>query len=469
MRRCGRHGRTRSGLGRIGAGIAIIALLASGASAETLVLEHFTLIDGTGRAPQRDQSLILVDGRVTQVGPAARIKAPKGAARENLRGKFLMPGIIDSHVHLGLVDGIDQSFPKYYDRANVEQQLKLYAAYGVTSVYTLGTDGDEIHTIIADQRRIGRIDGARAFTAGRGVVFKGSYGGVPGLDQQVATPAETQAMVRREVAKGDDFVKLWMDDEFGDLSRRMPYTISQAAINTAHALGKKSVGHIFYYDNALGLVGQGIDGFMHQVRDRAVDARLIADMKAKRTWQLASTLSREASFTYQLLPFVDDPFFLRGVAPSTIAALKSPERQARLAAGKHFGEYPAVFDMALKNFGAMAKAGIPYGMGTDSGPTARFPGYFAHWELELMVKAGVTPLQALTAATGTNAKFLNARDIGTVERGKWGDLLVLDRDPTADIRNTRSIRAVYVAGRKQPTIWQTCTGRPANACGPALQ
>lgn len=446
---------------------ALTLAVAAPLAAETIVLENFTLIDGTGAAPRRNQSLVMVDGRVTQVGPAARIRAPRGATRENLRGKYLMPGIIDSHVHLGLVDGIDQSFPKYYDRANIEQQLKLYAAYGVTSVYTLGTDGDDIHAVIADQRRIGRIDGARAFTAGRGVVFKGSYGGVPGLDQQVSTPAETQAMVRREVTKGDDFVKLWMDDEFGDLSLRMPYSISQAAIDTAHSLGKKAVGHIFYHENAAGLVDQRIDGFMHQVRDKPVDAKLIADMKAAGTWQLASTLSREASFTYKLLPFVDDPFFARGVAPATIAALKAPERQARLAAAKHFPEYPAAFRTAMANFGAMAQAGVPYGMGTDSGPTARFPGHFAHWELELMVKAGVTPLQALTAATGTNAKFLDARDIGTVERGKWADLLVLDRDPTADIRNTRSIRAVYVAGRKQPTIWQTCTGRPAGACGPA--
>jgi imidazolonepropionase-like amidohydrolase len=104
-------------------------------------------------------------------------------------------------------------------------------------------------------------------------------------------------------------------------------------------------------------------------------------------------------------------------------------------------------------------------MGTDSGPTARFPGYFAHWELELMVQAGITPLQALTAATGTNAALLGAKDIGTVQAGKWADLLVLDRDPTADIRNTRAIRAVYVAGQALPTIWQTCTGRAADACG----
>lgn len=437
------------------------------AQAQTVVLEHFTLIDGTGAAPRSDHSLVMVDGRITQVGPSNRIRPPRGAEREDLRGAYLMPGLIDSHVHLGLVDGIDQNFSKYYDRDNIEQQLRLYAAYGVTSVYTLGTDGDEIHRVIADQRRIGRIESARAFTAGRGVVFKGSYGGVPGLDQQVASPAEAQAMVRREVAKGDDFVKLWVDDEFGDLAERMPDPISNATIDAAHTLGKKAAAHIFYHDNATALVGQGIDGFMHQVRDRPLDPALAAAMKAGGVWQVASTLSREASFTYSLLPFVDEPFFARGVNPATIAALKSDERRQRLASGKHFAKYPAALRNASANFAAMAKAGIPYGMGTDSGPTARFPGYFAHWELELMVKAGVTPLQALTAATGTNARFLDARDIGTVEKGKWADLLVLDHDPTADIRNTRAIRAVYVAGRKLRTIWETCVGRPDGACDAA--
>ena len=108
-------------------------------------------------------------------------------------------------------------------------------------------------------------------------------------------------------------------------------------------------------------------------------------------------------------------------------------------------------------------------MGTDSGPSARFPGYFAHWELELMVKAGVTPLQALTAATSGNARFMHAANIGTVQANKAADLLVLDKDPTRDIRNTRSIAMVFLNGETVPTIWQTCTGRPANACGAAAR
>ncbi|MBY9061381.1 amidohydrolase family protein [Sphingomonas yunnanensis] len=449
-------------------GVAIAALCLGGAAAaETVVLDHVTLFDGTGAAPRADQALIMTEGRITWVGAAAARPRPSDATVENLRGKFLMPGLIDSHVHLGLVDGVDQSFPKYYDRANVEEQLKLYAAYGITSVYTLGTDGDLIHQVIADQRRVGRIDRARAYTAGRGVVYKGSYGGVPGLEQSVATPAEATAMVQRETAKGDDFVKLWMDDEFGTVAKRMPYDVSRAVIDAAHAADKKAAAHIFYYDNAAELTREGVDVFMHQVRDRVADPTLVGAMKRRGTWQLASTLSREASFTYTLLPFVDEPFFSRGVAPSTIATLKSQERQQKLEASPLFPKYPPVLRNAMASLAAEVKGGVRYGMGTDSGPTARFPGYFAHWELELMVKAGLTPLQALTAATGTNASFLRENESGVLKPGKWADLLVLDRDPTRDIRNTRAIDAVYVAGRKVPTIWQTCVGRAVDACGPA--
>ena len=445
-------------------GAAMLAAVCGGgaAHAETTVLRHFTLFDGTGHAPVPDSALVMEDGRIRWVGPSARLKVPAGARVEDLAGKFVMPGIIDNHVHLGLVDGIVQDL-KYYSRESVEKQLHLYAAYGVTSVQVLGTDKDMIFGI-RNAERAGRPDMARVYTAGQGVVFKGSYGGVPGLDQMVATPGEAVKMVDAEKAKGVDLIKLWMDDEFGTIASRMPYTISKPVVDEAHKDGLKAVAHVFYYDNAAELVREGADGFAHEIRDRPVDTALIASMKARGTWQMAATLSREASFTYTLLPFVDDPFFARGVTPGVIAALKSPERRSKLATAPNFPKYGPTFRIAMENFSRQAKAGIRYGMGTDSGPTARFPGYFAHWELELMVKAGITPLQALTAATGANAEFMGAKDIGTLEPGKWADLLVLDKSPIADIRNTRTIHQVFVAGRAVPTIWQTCTGRPAAAC-----
>lgn len=448
--------------GLLSFGIALAAGVPGAAVAETVVLRDVTLIDGTGRAPAARQAVIITDGRIRWVGPSARVKIPAGATVERLKGKYLMPGLIDSHVHLGLVDGITQNL-KYQTPENIERQLKTYAAYGVTTVQTLGTEQDLIFPI--QRRRNERSATTRVYTVGQGVVFKGSYGGIPGLDQQVATPEDARKMVDAQAAKGADLIKLWVDDEFGMLDERMPPPISEAVIDEARKDGKKTVAHIFYYDNAAELTREGVDAFAHSVRDRAVDDALLGAMKAKGVWQMAATLSREASFTYATLPFLDDPFFARGVTPAVLTELKSPERAAKLAAAPNFPRYAPTLQYALDNFGREVKAGIRYGMGTDSGPTARFPGYFAHWELELMVKAGVTPMQALTAATSANAAFMGAKDIGTITPGKWADLLVLDRDPTADIRNTRAIHAVYISGTKVPTIWQTCAGRAADACG----
>lgn len=449
--------------GVVAAGLALA--IATGAQAETNVLTHFTLIDGTGRRAAPDQALIITDGRLSWVGPASKLRVPKGSSVENLKGRYLLPGLIDNHVHLGLVNGITQDL-KYQTPENIEKQLHLYAAYGITSVQTLGTEKDLIFPL-RNAERAGRPDMARIFTVGQGVVFKGSYGGVPGLDQSVATPQEARHMVDGEVAKGADAIKLWVDDEFGTLSNRMPPAISSAVIDEAHKDGKMAIAHIFYYDNAAELTREGVNAFAHEVRDRPVDAALLGQMKAKGVWQMAATLSREASFTYTTLPFLDDPFFSRGVTPDVLAELRSPERVRKLGAAANFPKYAPTLRNAMQNFGAEAKAGVRYGMGTDSGPTARFPGYFAHWELELMVKAGVTPLQAITAATGHNAEFLGAKDIGTVQAGKWADLLVLDKNPLADIRNTRAIHEVFIAGRKVPTIWQICTGRPLAECGAA--
>jgi len=443
----------------------LASAFATSAGAETTVLRHFTLIDGTGQGPLAEQALVITDGKLSWVGPDARLKAPAGAAIENLKGKYVMPGLIDNHVHLGLVDGIAQDL-KYQTPENIDKQLHVYAAYGVTSVQTLGTEKDLIFPI-RDAERATRPDKARVFTVGQGVVFKGSYGGVPGLDQSVATPEEARRMVDAQAAKKADMIKLWVDDEFGALSERMPPAISTAVIDEAHKDGKKAVAHVFYYDNAAELTREGVNGFAHEVRDRPVDAALLGAMKSKGVWQMAATLSREASFTYTMLPFVNDPFFVRGVTPEVVAALTNPERIKRLGSSPNFPKYAPTLRYAMQNFAAEAKAGVRYGLGTDSGPTARFPGYFAHWELELMVKAGITPLQALTAATSANAEFMGAHDIGTIKAGKWADLLVLDKNPVTDIRNTRTINEVFIAGKKVPTIWQICTGRPAGACGPA--
>ncbi len=147
-------------------------------------------------------------------------------------------------------------------------------------------------------------------------------------------------------------------------------------------------------------------------------------------------------------PFLNDPFFTRSVSKSVLDTLKSPAYQKKIAADPDFDRYRGFFETAKKNLKALADAGVRYGMGTDTGPPGRFPGYFEHWEMQLMVEAGLTPAQVITAATRSGAEFLHAKDLGTLEPKKWADLIVLERNPLDDIKNTRTIEAVYIAGNR---------------------
>jgi imidazolonepropionase-like amidohydrolase len=166
-------------------------------------------------------------------------------------------------------------------------------------------------------------------------------------------------------------------------------------------------------------------------------------------WQIAATLSGKLLFVFGTpAPFLADSFFTRGISSKALDTLKSSQYQSTVKSDPHFGRYPEFLETAKKNLKMLSDAGVRYGFGTDTGPPGRFPGYFEHWEMELMVAAGLTPQQVLTAATRSAAEFLGAKDLGTLAPSKWADLIVLERNPLDDIRNTKSIRTVYVAGNQ---------------------
>ncbi len=420
-------------------------LLAHSLHAEVKVLKNFTLIDGTGRAPVAQSAMIVDNGRISWIGPAAQLKPPAGAEVDDLTGKFVMPGIINLHAHIGNTVDLTQD-AKFYSRKSVEENLHTYALYGVTTVQSLGTDQDLIFQVRNEQRG-GRPSVARVYTAGQGFVFEGGYGGLAGATPSYARVGDIEPAVARLADKNVDIVKLWLDDELGTLPR-MPPAMTQAIIESARKHGLRTVAHIFYLEDARRLVDQGVAGLAHGVRDKPVDQALIDNMKKRGVWQMAATLSREASmFAYDRTPsFINDPFFTRSVSQRTIQLLSNPARQSANAAVPHFKEYPAFFETAKRNLKRLADSGVKYGMGTDTGPPGRFAGYGEHWELELMVEAGLTPMQALIAATRSGAEFLGAKDLGTLEGSKWADLIVLDANPLTNIKNSRSIHSVYVAG-----------------------
>jgi imidazolonepropionase-like amidohydrolase len=417
-----------------------------------LALRNFTLIDGRGGAPVANAGLLAIDGRITFVGPAAQLKVPAGATARDLTGKFVMPGLVNLHGHLAESDNFVQDPVKFFTRQEVEKDLRLYASYGVTTVASLGTDQPLVYTMRAEQRK-SQPPMARIFTAGRGFTVKGGFptneGNVPGVPYEPTTPAEATAFVNELAKNNPDVVKEWVDDRFGDF-KKTPIEISRAIIQAAHQHKLKVIAHIFYLQDAKLLAAAGLDAFGHSVRDKPVDDELIALMKKSGTY-LIPTLFREAATFAFAEPdkFLKDPFFTRGVAKTTLARLASPEYHKALVSDKYFPNYPGYLKTAQQNLKRLSDAGMHIGFGSDTGVLTRFEGFGEQWELELMVQSGLTPLQVISAATRNSAEFLGqAANLGTLEAGKWADLIVLGGDPVADIKNSRRIETVYIAGNQ---------------------
>jgi imidazolonepropionase-like amidohydrolase len=425
------------------------SLKAQGSKADVRVLRGFTLIDGTGRPPAPNSAMVIEAGRITWIGRASRLKVPAGAEVVDLTGRFVMPGLVELHGHFGITTGMTLD-AKQYSRPLVERDLKTYASYGVTTVLSLGLDGDLIFDL-RNQQRVSRPTMTRVYTAGQGFAFNGGLGGAisfPGVAGAVFnTVSDVEPAVAEQARKGVDVVKFWTDDNFGRV-KRMPNEISKAIIESAHRHGLRAVAHVFYLEDAKRLTEFGVDGLAHIVRDKPVDRELIDSMKRHNTWQIASTLSREVSlFAYAKTPdFFSDPFFTRGVSADVINTLSSAENQKRIASDPNLDKYVQSLAIGKKNLKALADGKVKYGMGTDTGVPGRFQGYFDHIEMQEMVEAGLTPMQAIVAATKSGAEFLKAKDLGTLQVGKWADLIVLAKDPLADIKNTKTITDVYLAG-----------------------
>ena len=312
--------------------------------------------------------------------------------------------------------------------------LALFARYGVTTVNSLGDDQAEAEQI-RDEETAAGLDRARLMFAGPVVTAR--------------TPEEAEARVAEVAAMNPDFIKIRVDDNLARNDKMSP-EVYTAVIEAAHTHEIPLASHLFYLQDAKGLLAAGTDFVAHSVRDRPVDDELTS-MLLESGVCYCPTLTREIStFVYAERPdFFDDPFFTAEADPEVIAALEDPERQARYR-GPGPTAYQRALAQALENLGTLSAAGVTIAMGTDSGPPARFQGYFEHLELELMAEAGMTPMQILVASTGDAARCIGRDDIGTLEPGKAADFVVLTADPLADITNTRTIESVWVAGNRVP-------------------
>jgi imidazolonepropionase-like amidohydrolase len=411
--------------------LAAAVVVASGQTGQPAVQAFVgaRVIDGSGKPAIENAVLVVRDGRIEALGPANAVRPPAGARTVDLAGKFVIPGLISAHVHVSDVHGLR---PRAFTEENTLRQLRLFARYGVTTVWSLGGEQEPAFRA-RDTQATAALDRARIYVSGDVIAGK--------------TPDEARRMVAEIAARKPDIIKIRVDDNLGT-SAKMPPEVYRAVIDEAHRRGLRVAAHVYYLDDAKDLVRAGADVIAHSVRDKDIDDELIAMMKARGV-PYCPTLTRELStFVYETTPaFFADPFFLREADKDVVAQLQERPRQEAMAKSRTAQGYKAALVVARRYLKKLADAGILVVMGTDAGPfPERFQGYFEHLEMEMMAESGLTPAQVLRASTVDAARAMRVDGVGTLAKGSWADFVVLDRDPLRDIRNTRAISSVWIAG-----------------------
>ena len=300
---------------------------------------------------------------------------------------------------------------------------------------SLGGD-QEVGIQLRDRQETSELNRARLYVAGPVVTAQ--------------APEDARTRVNEVVDMNVDIVKIRVDDNLGR-SSKMSEAVYRAVIDQAHERGLRVAAHLCYLEDAKSLLRAGADFVAHSVRDQDVDAELIDLLKARDVC-VCPTLMREVStFVYESRPaFFDDPFFLREADRELLAELEDPARQEAMRNSRSAQQYKVALEVAKRNVKALVDAGVRISFGTDTGPRARFQGYFEQVELQVMVNAGLTPMQALVSATRDAAACMQLERLGTLEPGNWADLVMLNANPLDDILNTREIDSVWIGGNRVP-------------------
>ena len=408
--------------------------------------EGAVLISGTDSEPIDDSAFLVDDGRIMAVGRRGELALPPGAASVDLSGKTVMPMLVSYHGHVGYQNDLSYDAANY-TRATVIDHLNRYAYYGVGAIVSLGTDaGDVVFEIRADQERDmpGR---ARLLTAGRGLAAPDAGPGAAALRASavgVTTEVEARDAVRELAGRGVDVVKIWVDDRNGNVEKLEP-DLYRAIIDEAHARDLPVIAHVYYAADAADLIEAGVDGFAHLVRDEEM-SRPLVEAIANNNILVMPNLGISERGTHREPPeWLDDPLLLESVPPDVITRAKASfERRTSERVDQASTSY-ATMQRSLASLNA---AGAQIVLGADSGVQDHFFGYTELRELELMVAAGLTPLETIQAATSRPAALLGLDDLGQLTAGKQATFIVLDENPLDDIAHIRSITDIFMNGER---------------------
>jgi imidazolonepropionase-like amidohydrolase len=428
-------------------------VLASAAGARPIAFTHVRLIDGTGAPPIEDATLVIDGGRIVAAGRTVAV--PPGAERRNYAGRTILPGLLSDHGHVGSVLGTSTG-PQNYTRDVIAGQLAQYRRYGVTTVTALGNNRPLFDQLRRDAHA-GRL-AADLFGVDQGIGVpngappQGMLKAAPDQLFRPATPAEATAAVDRMAAEGTDLVKIWVDDFNGTVPVKMTPEVIRAVVTEAHARGLRVAAHIHDLADAELVVAEGVDILAHGVRDRDVTPAFVAELKRRGIWYIATLQLDEATTAWaDRQPWTQFPFARAALSPALAAQVDDPAWAAKTATGAQADAARRSLAVNLRNLAALDRAGVRIGFGTDSGAAiTRVPGIAEHRELALSVAAGLSPMRALTLATGQAAALLHLADRGTLAPGKRADLLVVAGDPSRDIAAADRVVESWSGGSAVP-------------------
>ncbi len=448
-------------IGRVLLGAWLAAAVAGAdAHADTMAIVGATLIDGTG-APPIDDGVVVIEGeRIAAVGRRDEIRLAPGTRVLDAGGKWIIPGLIDAHIHFfqsgGLYtrpDIIDLRAVRPFDEelAFIRERLPLtlarYLASGVTSVVDVG--GPLWTFDLRDSARAALLVPRVAVT---GPLLATRAPAAFASDDppivRVGSPDEARRLVRRLAARNPDLVKIWfVRTRLQNFAAELAWVA--AAIDEAHAAGLRVAVHATELETARAVVRAGADVLVHSVEDRPVDDAFIR-LLHERGVVYTTTLIVKEGYREVLGQHVRLSAIERRLGdPEVIDSLDDlAEIPASLRPVWLRRRPPRPTDpVMLANLERLMRAGVRVAAGSDAGNIGTLHGPALHRELELMAEAGIAPLAILSAATLGGAEVMGrAAELGTITPGKLADLVVLDADPLADITNTRAIWRVVKGG-----------------------
>lgn len=475
--------------GTLGAALLALSGAALAAPPPVTVISGATIVhpSRSGAAAVEPHTTILISGdRIQFAGSGITFELPQGARVIDARGKWVIPGLIDSHVHFfqsgnlyTRPDGADfNAVVPYADevarnQARLDATFKVWLASGVTGVADVG--GPFWNFDVRDR--------ARASPAAPRMAVAGPLISMidrPQLDLgdppivKIDSPEAAREFVARQLPRNPDFIKVWFIHQPGD-DLAAQEAIVKAAGDAAHAAGKRLAVHATELVVAKAALRAGADLLVHAVFDAPVDEEFIALARMNRalycpTLYVMDGYSEALSNTWKATPIeaaradpeilaaMDDldEMPLEKIPPRVAALMKKPQR---------FGTP----DIAMQGLRRIHDAGIDIVMGTDAGNIGTLHGPSVHREMRLMVEAGLTPLEVLRSATVNGARTLGlAGEVGGVEPGMLADLVILDADPLADIGNLEKVHRVIKGGVVfEPEALMNALGPPATGSGPA--